>query len=92
MRNYWHDLSYDSIRATIRHIIFSVWWIKQSSVGNRQQLSSKFLVESSSHLAQSKSNLVELSSQQAESTKFPRKQSLGEISIFQIFCKTFDYI
>jgi hypothetical protein len=27
MRNYWHvwhDLSYDSIRATIRHIIFSV--------------------------------------------------------------------
>jgi hypothetical protein len=28
MQNYWHvwyDLSYDSIRATIRHIIFSVY-------------------------------------------------------------------
>jgi hypothetical protein len=37
MRNYWHVwyvLSYDSIRATIRHIIFSVCPIKKGSMAH----------------------------------------------------------
>jgi hypothetical protein len=39
MRNYWHvwyDLSYDSIRATIRHIIFSVYTEKYSVYFNKK--------------------------------------------------------